>query len=173
VIGKRKLDEYRIVWAKDPALRQLELPPAPGADATAADHEAHAAAVLAAIKAHLEVHRVARETQNWDDLILPGETPTFFVCHWLDDLVKRRWLDQITPTPHRPEPPIGNTEAMGILFRIAISRIENCLDDAEFKVESDPKWEQIAPRRLLNDFSPAVGDLASQILNMENVLRPL
>lgn len=120
------LHDYPLIWRRDPALRQPELPPevAPLPDESPEAFEARKEARDAVVKELLAPFDAAWaravETRQWDDLKVPGATPTIFWCRQIPGPRLRAMIDY---TGRRPD--IGGTLRPYLAFRLAVVRIDN------------------------------------------------
>ena len=124
--------EYTDHWSRDPALEQS--PVAPPAEAAAEAKAAHETAV-----ANYERKlRVARETGNWQPMVLDGQSPTSFVMGQVDRNAWRAIEDRMK-LPADNQLRIGAKQGMALLFRLAVQRIVGL--DLEVVRRPDPRWE--------------------------------
>lgn len=129
------LHEYPLIWKKDPALRQPEIPPKvePFADeppdAFAARKDARDKAAKEAQDAFDLAYRNAVETGRWDMIRRPDAQPTVFVCRPIPGSTYRAFIDYMTSDASG----IGDWQARSLAFRLAVIRIDNFAPG--FKVE--------------------------------------
>lgn len=141
--------EYSEFWSGDPAIMQS--PDAPPEDAT----EETKAAVRARVEEHERKLERARETGQWDAIIVPGERPTMFtfapipgrVMRALISRMERGELDFVTAAP--------------IAFRASIRKIEN--PAMEIKVENHPEFGRIASEAITNKLDAIDMGIVSQL----------
>lgn len=176
-------DRYKLVWSRDPALRQLELPPTPPEDAAAELHREHEAKVKEAIAEHEKLHRIARETQDWSALIIGQDAPTFFVCRWLPDLIRRRWRGKLRANGGD----LGYHEGIAMLALVALVDLENWGGTKFPKLVDTEAYGKIAPVTVLDqlrrgiiaaggkdeDYRSLVNAIGGQVYEQEETTGPL
>ncbi len=119
------LHPYPLIWRRDPALMQPDLPPevAPLPDESPADFEARKAKreaeALPLLEAFERAWARAVETRQWDELKRPGATPTVFWCRQLPRF--RAFLDYANDERNH----VGPLQRAELAFRLAVTRIDN------------------------------------------------
>ena len=162
--------EYVDHWSGDQALVQRPVPPPD--DATAAVKEAHAKAV----DDYERKLRVARETGNWQPLIIEGQSPTPFVMGQVDRNAWRSLRDRLRLPPGTPGW-VGPTQGVALLFRLALQRVVGL--DLEVARRADARWENwvMAQPDIVTEldarFSPGiVAELGSEVFERLQGLSP-
>lgn len=139
---------HALVWSGDPALAT----PPDGADE----------ATQKAWEARL---RVARETGKWDDVLRPGELPTWFYVQPIRGTTLRLLADDATSGR------IGPASMWSLCFRLGIKAIEN--PAIAFTQESDARLGPIAPSSVVDDLDALnpgiVAELGAALFNRAGV----
>ena len=94
---------------------------------------------------HARKVKLARETGNWGDLLLAGETPTTFVMQPIDSEVFRTLVDDLQAAD------IGNALAIQISFRAALVDIKN-FGSFTMRFEMHERYGKLAHRDIANAF---------------------
>jgi hypothetical protein len=142
---QRTYDEY---WSGDPAFEQ-----------------APEGATKKQLAAHAKRVETARETGNWTGLLVEGGSPTKFVMAPVDRNIWREIVDR-GQLPASSERRIGDHVLAGLLFRLALERIENA--DIEVTRTRDPKWGWVMAQpevvTILDEYSGLiVGELGTAV----------
>jgi hypothetical protein len=163
--------EYTEHWSYDSAL--VRRPTTPPDEAGAESKAAHEKAV----EDYERKLRIARETGNWQPLILDGQSPTPFVMGQVDRNIWRAIRDRLNLRPGSPGW-IGIDVGVALLFRLAIQRIVGL--DLEVSRRADSRWEgwTMAQPELVSDldtkYHPGiVTELGDQVFVRLRGLSPL
>lgn len=142
---------YDLYWTADPALMQ---PPTALAD----DADQTAKAKYARDKADYDLKlKLAHERGQWDELVIPGRSPTKFVMHPVRGTVIRRLVDRFLGGR------IGQAEMKAIAFRMGIESIEN-FDDFELgDPVLDREYGAMAPESVVDALDAIDLDIVTEL----------
>lgn len=155
---------YKVPWTGDAAIVLPELPAPPPEGATEDEQRAYLEAYAAVDAERDNLRRVARETQDFDPITREGESPSFFVFQWIDEVAMRAWNDQL----RKHGGPMGNEEAIAQLFLLALVGVENVPNvKVPTPVASERFGVRMVPRSFLRTLRihPGIGDRAKQLVD--------
>jgi hypothetical protein len=143
---QRTYDEF---WSGDPAFEQAP------ENATEKQLAEHAKRIEA-----------CRDHAKWDSMLVEGGSPTKFVMAPVDRNIWREICDR-GQLPASSERRIGDHMLAALLFRLALTKIEN-LDGVEVKRTRDAKWGWVMAQAeivtILDEYNPGiVGELGSAV----------
>lgn len=147
---------FDLYWTSDDALEQP--PAAPARDASPEEHAAHKEAD-AAYHAKL---RAAWETGDWSPLLIPGKSPTKFVCAQVDREIWRSIMERhLLPADNKQH--ISNQRMYSLVFRLAVVDIVG-LDGVKVRREHDEEWGwTMATRDIVNVLDAGSMHIVSEI----------
>lgn len=161
--SQKQYDDY---FSGDPAFKQP--PPAPD------DPTDEQKAALAEYETKL---KAARETGDWRQLLVEGQTPTRFVLGQIDRNIFRAIQDRAILPLNSPQR-IGPVQLFALLFRLALKSVVG-FGDLKVERDFDPAWGWVMAQadvvHQLDEVDPRiVGEIGTNILErLKGGARPL